>query len=643
MYKSVFIDDKTIDKTKALKECVKYDCISFDVFDTLIKRNLGKPEDIFVILNTIALEFDVTDFMTLRQKAELKLREKKSFIKLDEIYDEISKSLDKNVSIELKKREIELEKNYCQPNFEVVELLNELRKNGKRIIAISDMYLSSTTILQILNKCKIVVDNIYVSCECNAKKSDGTLFKYVLKKENLCNYNMIHIGDSLKADIFGAKFAGIKSIHVKKNPVKYNDKKFYKKIIDKQNYDVFFRIINNNLKSENSFYRKFGFAVLGPLVYNYVVWLKNMCKQNNLSKIFFFARDGYIFKNVFESLFKGEFTTSYIYFSRRAIRVPYSAMSPSYENIMKYFPKTKILTVKTYFENFGLNPSNYESLIKKYNLKMDDHIYYNDLFKNNAFRKIFDNIYEDIKQEAQKEYEILKKYIKQEKLSGNVAMVDVGWHNSMQFYLEKIAKYNNYNLNLYGFYVGKMHNEKDVNFSKGFISDTNDIGYADSALSFIGLIESVFLALEGSTKTYIENQNGKISPVLFDYEYNEKDLEYGSFLEIQAGIYDFIDIIKSLDYIEIFSLSGKDSYLPLKSFGINPYLYDIKFFSKFRYFSEEIVYFSNSKSLLFYIFNIKKFKLDFYQARWKVGFMKELFKIKLPYYRIYKIYRRMKG
>ena len=43
----------------------------------------------------------------------------------------------------------------------------------------------------------------------------------------------------------------------------------------------------------------------------------------------------------------------------------------------------------------------------------------------------------------------------------------------------------------------------------------------------------------------------------------------------------------------------------------------------------------NSKSLLYYLLHLKKLKNDFFKCTWKLGFIKDVFKIKFPYYRFY--------
>ena len=222
-----------------------------------------------------------------------------------------------------------------------------------------------------------------------------------------------------------------------------------------------------------------------------------------------------------------------------------------------------------------------------------------------------------------------------------MAIVDLGWHNSMQYYLEQISSNDDNNLEMYGLYVGRQSGGKKVKMVDSFILDNLNSPYADSVASFIGLIESVFLADEGSTKNYLEKDE-KVIPQLLDYEYKKEDTEYEAFDNIKKGIDDFIEIVKKLPRFNLFSLNGYDSFQPLKEYGTNPYLKDISYFSKFRYLSEEITYFANAKSIIYYLFHRDDFKKDIYKARWKVGFMKELFKISLPYYKIYEFYHKKK-
>ena len=631
MGKSVFEDKKCFDFNKAIKLCSKASIISFDIFDTLVKRNVNKPEDIFKFLDKHANELGIKNFSKDRIEIAKVLFDNNSFTTLEDIYKSLENKYEKNLE-ELKKIEIEYELSYCQTNYEVKKLYDYCINNNKKIIAISDMYLPYEVIQKILNKSGYNIEKVYISCECNAKKSDGTLFKHVLKSEKIESKDVVHIGDNYKCDILGGLKQGIKTIRIKENNF-FNNKKFYKEIAEKNKYVHYNKLINNNISKCENYYEKFGYAILGPLIYNYCYWLHENCQKNNIDKICFFSRDGYPIMNIFNLIFKNQYDTHYIYISRRALRIPYITKHNEYKNVIKFFPESKLLNIKVFFENLGLDYKNYKELIQEFDISINENIYYKDLFIDKKYKLIYERVKEDVIKNANKELDILKNYFKQENFNGKVAAVDVGWHNSMQFYIEQL--FSEKELDIYGYYVGLQQKTKQVRNSEGYITDSVNGIYADSSLSFIGLIESVFLAQEGSTKRYIMDKE-KTIPELYDYEYDKKGIEYEAFIKMQVGVKKFIEHTQQLKSFDDFLLSGYDSYIPLKTFGINPYYNDILKFCDFRYYSEEIVYFAKTKNLIEYIISPKQFVEDFYKSRWKIGFAKKLLRINLPYYLFYK-------
>ena len=71
--------------------------------------------------------------------------------------------------------------------------------------------------------------------------------------------------------------------------------------------------------------------------------------------------------------------------------------------------------------------------------------------------------------------------------------------------------------------------------------------------------------------------------------------------------------------------------------GQNPSFETLKLFADFRFFDEgETLYLAKPKSIFYYIFHVGNLKRDFLSSRWKIGFMKRLFKISLPYEEMYR-------
>ena len=119
--------------SKILKKINKYEYVSFDMFDTLIKRNVNNPSDIFEL---VQIEYnkrynkDINNYKAIRINAELKAKT------LDENrepnIDDIYKCLDinKEYDIEkLKELEIDLEYKFCQKNFDFYPIQNMLKSS----------------------------------------------------------------------------------------------------------------------------------------------------------------------------------------------------------------------------------------------------------------------------------------------------------------------------------------------------------------------------------------------------------------------------------------------------------------------------------------------------------------------------------
>jgi len=166
-----------------------HDVISFDVFDTLIKRNCLSPKDIFTIVEMQYNKYNtdkIFDFRKKRIDAESNTRVKFSNyedITIQQIYSNID--YPKDVADKLKKIELSVELDFCQKNNQISELFEYCLKNNKRIICISDMYLDKDTIGRILKNAGYNIDNIYVSSELNMTKLSGKIFDYVLKDLNI--------------------------------------------------------------------------------------------------------------------------------------------------------------------------------------------------------------------------------------------------------------------------------------------------------------------------------------------------------------------------------------------------------------------------------------------------------------------------
>lgn len=193
-----------------------FDYISFDIFDTLIERDVNRPSDIFCLTGkNIIDEENAEEFCKLRKEAETKARRNnpKMEVTLEEIYNELDGVYEYSVKEKLKHEEMKLEVLHCHRKKDMIAFYEKCLEMKKHIVIISDMYMPAELIEKILNQCNIIgYEKVYVSNEYSVNKISSELFKIVMKEKQIDPSKIIHIGDSFKADFCGARKAGIKSI-----------------------------------------------------------------------------------------------------------------------------------------------------------------------------------------------------------------------------------------------------------------------------------------------------------------------------------------------------------------------------------------------------------------------------------------------
>ena len=174
-----------------------FDAVAFDVFDTLIKRDVAVPTGLFRLMGD--------DFYAARIRAEREARAAQSReVTLAEIYARPCLARYDAAA------ECAAELAACAANKPVLDAVQTLKKQGKKLYYISDMYLPQTQIDAMLRRCGYpCFDGGFVSCTYGVQKRSGRLFKRFLQETGLTAKQLLFIGDSWRADVAGAALAGI--------------------------------------------------------------------------------------------------------------------------------------------------------------------------------------------------------------------------------------------------------------------------------------------------------------------------------------------------------------------------------------------------------------------------------------------------
>lgn len=489
----------------------KKDVVSFDIFDTLVFRNVAKPLDIFrIVENIVKKEYNFDDFKRKRIEAESNARKiaKNGEASYDEIYAQLKNEIkDENIIKNIKKCEKDIEERFIVQNPFMKKIFDYCVEKNKKIILISDMYLDVSFIKKLLKKCGYS-DNykIYVSCESRKNKGSSELFKFVQNKEKLNFGKWIHIGDNYNSDYAVPKSLGMEAFNYK-NVDSYENVEY-----DSVFESIIIGTINNFLYNGNeiSYWDKFGIKYLTPLYIGFTNWIYQMTYK--CDNIYFLARDGYIVKKIFE-LFPNDKYIKYLYVSRNSTQIPV-VLSGNSEDKIKFILSSieGHITLKKLFNNCKLETKKeYEKIIKLYGFdSFDNEI--KDRQRYDALKCVC-AVLNDAEDKIKADKELVKKYLEQEGLNNfdTINVIDIGWGGSIQASIQKIL-----NKKVRGYYLGTI-NRGDYDFnlnSFGYLFDQdNDIYDKSMIFSQVMMYELIFSAPHGSVNRY-EEKDGKIVPVL---------------------------------------------------------------------------------------------------------------------------------
>ncbi|MGL5881617.1 MAG: HAD family hydrolase, partial [Xenococcaceae cyanobacterium] len=477
--------------------------VSFDIFDTAVLRNVLVPVDVFTLVEKQYSSDNgdyLADYQSKRIEAERRARKKLwqerqiSEVSLDEIFTRLGEDWgwDEKRLATVKNLEIETEIKICRCNKFIFDVYRYCLSRQKRVVFTSDMYLPRAAIEKILHKAGYEeFEKIFLSSEVRLTKHKGDLYLYMRDRLGCKSEEILHVGDNHHSDVVMAQKNGIQTYYYERTLTralgdrsfkaeKFAGKATRRKTIEESIY--FATIINRyydreawaatghssvslrqrdargnlasqplpnrpiaqqNGSSENNFWYDLGFKNLGVLFLSFSAWLKEETKQNGIEKIFFLSRDGYIMKRVYDLLARIDDcapNAEYLYASRRALNIP-GIVELDEVALNFLLGGTSVLKVSQFLERAGLEASRYQDKLQQVGLSdLNEKIIAPWQFQK--LKNFYQLIAKDIKEVADLEREKLAKYLDSVGFFDRqkVAVVDIGWHGSMQYSLSRIVK-----------------------------------------------------------------------------------------------------------------------------------------------------------------------------------------------------------
>jgi len=581
---------------------------SFDIFDTVLTRKVGKPSSLFYLLAESITKKGIINvtlikFVRSRIKAEeiARSKHKNGEVKIEDIYNELSFLLDllPNQLDEIINEEFRIEDDniLLVPGSDVI--IKQARDNKYQIVYISNMYLPSSFIKNALKKHGLWKngDKIYVSSEYNAQKNNGELFRILLKNEGLNSSDIIHTGNDIQSDIKGAASSKIKT-----RIYKECDLNRYENLMESYTDETsglsslfagasrYTRLSVPAVSTQEKAIRDVACGVAAPVLTGFVLWILKQCIKRDIKRLYFVSRDGEILSKIallLNSKLKLNIDIRYIYGSRQAWHI---STIDNYIDISKLswvIENADYLSIHTILCRLGCSPDNVSSILNKYgwteskwniNLSPDDLKSFIRVLQDVEFKKY-------ILSQMTTKKELLKSYLKQIGIYDEMskAVVDIGWKGRML---------NSLSLNINDNSIDKPHYLLFGLSADSPLNNEQASSYLFDLRSNVGnkifsglpmVLEMFCSASHGRTIGYTIN-NDIIEPI-FDESHSIYLNKWGLDI-LQNSILSFVNCL-NINNISTYIDTKELSYDLLKLFWINPLYCEALAWSSFRFEDEQ--------------------------------------------------------
>lgn len=568
---------------RIVEKAAAYPAVAFDVFDTLIKRDVAKPEDVFALLGV--------DFARARLQAEKQAREEASGeVTLSQIYAQpCLKGYDPA-------RECTMELGLVLPNPPVQEAIRILQAQGKHLYYISDMYLPNEQIAAMLTRCGYgEFDGGFVSSSYGVQKRSGALFRRFLHETGLDARDVLFIGDSWRADVAGAAFAGLAAWHLPTENVPEG-------ALPISAWESFVRNHCLFLKDPGE---KLGFSVLGILAVSFCRWIHEERQKHPQGRLYFLARDMYLMRQIYADLYPEE-KTYYLEVSRRSL-CPALLAQGKEQLLVAALPRQALLGKQIAAYCGAECPDALGDRI--YDLKGER--------GSTALQKLLGALHPD------KNACLVLDYLHQSGIREGDILVDIGSGGTTQLVLEHLLECTLYGMQLSG--DARLRHR----LPKQRVSVYTSMHGEDAAIYWAGqpMLERFFSQDIGQTVGYIRSPDG-VRTV------RQAQPEEGRVRAIQHGVLRFATEWNAGALADL-PFTADAAMAPFLRLVRTPTMEEVGYLGSIQVEDGGTYPLATPHTLQTYLAHPGQLKRDLSAARWKIGFFKKLLRYPFPYDRLY--------
>lgn len=500
---------------------------SFDIFDTCLTRLVADPDDVHWyaahlfpkdLRSIFSPDRYRQDFLEAARLSRLNSENEET--SLQEIITQLAARSHLSPSFEnaLITAELDTERTLLQPLEETRRLIASIRKQGARVIFISDTYHSSDFLSSELAKRGFALqqDVIYTSSEMGYRKLSGKLFDVVCQRERISPTELTHTGNDPISDLQTPKQKGIRchfqgngnltraEIRLQSNPPSGH------RILS--NMASAARIVRNTELLSHPLHRLF-LTHVAPIVVSFVLEAIRLAEARKISLLCFLARDSQLLFDAFNALQSLGIGTGleacYVYGSRRAWAPLAFQDSNSFGEFLERLARDDRIPT-SWLNDFA--PDAMKSVVDNFPPPSS--------YNRQYLEKVaiaHPRLLREISQHMSTQRELLTRYLQQQRITaaGKVAIVDTGWTGYWQSLLaNEIEQRSSANVSI--FLLGCRDSRLTPcsrEIDTFFFDERQHVGETCTPKYFARLIEAFLPANHGLTTHYTCNRDN-VRPVM---------------------------------------------------------------------------------------------------------------------------------
>lgn len=439
--------------------------VSFDVFDTVLTRLIGAPASLFLLLGRRALTRSIIHcspevFFQARLDGERRARRNstRAEVTLGGIYEEVSwgLGLSRLATEHLIQLELDLERELSRPVPHARDKIAEQRKAGSKVAFLSDMYLPTELIAELLHRAELAKEGepVLVSAEQQKSKGSGTLFDELLRMEGISPRELTHCGNHQRTDIEVPRARGIRVV-----PFLEGNLNRFEQLLEGHTLATeglasvmagasrLARLTMVADDLEQAALRDVAAGVVAPILCSYVLWVLRQAQRLELERLYFVSRDGEILLEIARHLAPRlgiSCELRYLHGGRQAWHLPALTEPIQPDRQPWLFHAADFLSVRSQLARVALEPDAITAELQAHglpesswtrNLQPNERERLHTLIQTPSVRERMLSVAATCRQ-------LMIKYLVQEKVVGTQrwGMVDVGWQGWVQNSLETVVK-----------------------------------------------------------------------------------------------------------------------------------------------------------------------------------------------------------